>query len=1779
MVEEESINEDIIQYKYDYRGTLKRWSPFGLLLLILFVGGYLRFIGPNWDENSHPHPDERFLTMVETSLRIPASLGEYFNTSESPLNPNNTGHTFFVYGTLPIFIVRFLAEVFTKTGYDQVHLVGRAASATFDLISVFLVYLIAARLYRKRVALLAAALTAFSVLLIQHAHFFVVDPFANTFILLGIYFAIRVMDNGRIIDYVVFGLALGMSVASKVSAAPLAFVVAVCAGIRLWEAEEEDRLTELVKAAIGLTIAAVISLITFRVFQPYAFQGPTFFGIAINENWLNNMKEIAHQQSGAADFPPALQWALRTPIFFALQNLVLWGVGLPLGIVAWLSWGWATYRMIRYREIRHAPLVIWILIYFLWQSTNFTPAMRYQLPVYPTLAIMAAWGLWQAWDVVSNWTKENRQKIGRAVVGGVGALVLVGTGAYAFAFVNIYKVPHSQVAASRWIYANIPAGINLVMAEGEGEFLEPGSVPTRIYLDAGISQEVPFRLNQSGNLNRVILRVTSGVPVDADVQKIDLYVYEAERELDLVGSTSFMGQPVDGEINFQFNPVEPVELIRGRDYVLRIEAIQSSKIELLQEAQLNITGAGGDFSERVRFPQRFNLLKDDSYRTQLTVRDEGEVIGVHIPYLSVLDIDPSTVELEVHFVDSPNADDPIQVLSYKNPSPGDDEFDVKLYLDEAIPVGEGQTVYLRILLKNGLGISMRGSIIINETTWDLGLPMRIDGRDGFGGMYTGLNMELYWPDDQDDDQDGVSDKLERIVQSLSDGDYIVIPTNRVYGTTTRVPIRYPLTTEYYRALFDCHEPRSVLGCAARAEPGSFQNDIGYELIAINESNPTLGPFEISDQSAEEAFTVYDHPKVLIFAKTDEFSEDVIRERLLGVDVSNVLNAPPKDLTSGPSDVNILLPEDRLEEQTEGGTWSELFNRDGLINRSGFVATLVWWLAIALLGIAAFPLTRFAFKGFRDGGYPLARIIGLLFLSWGSWVLASLQIPFTNLLILFVFIILLLISAMLVWRNWEDYKAFFIEHKRTILWTEVLALGLFILDLAIRLGNPDLWHPYKGGEKPMDFSYLNAVLKSTSFPPYDPWFAGGFINYYYYGFVLVGVPIKFLGIVPSVAYNLVIPTLFALLGLAAFSVGYNLVARIEKSEKKSLFSYAHLAGLLAAVAIVLFGNLGTARMIYDGFKQLGGWPGDEAPFGSGLIYSGKGFIQYVTSDVEFPVRMDSWYWDPSRAIEPGPGEAGPITEFPFFTFLYADLHAHMINLPLTVTALAWGLSWLLAADKKKPYSIAEGALALFVGALVLGALRPTNMWDFPTYWALCAVAVIAAAWYRREDFSIRFFLEAINVPIILFGLAYLLYQPFNSWYQLGYTAVDMWQGSKTGIADYLTVHGVFLFVILIWMVWELRQWMASTPLSSLNKLRPYLILLLVALFVVTLGTIMFTVIGYQITPIAFHVMIWAGILILRPKLPIEKRAVLFLIGTATVLTLVVEFIVLRGDISRMNTVFKFYLEVWTLFSISASAAFVWILIDLQDFKVGWRIVWQVVAGVLLFLALLYPLTATSAKIKDRMSQTAPHVLDGAAFMETSTYHDIAGPMDLNEDYAAIRWMQDNVKGTPVIVEGNTPEYRWGSRYTIYTGLPGVLGWNWHQRQQRGFIGDSSVMDRAHEISSFYTTQLEDEAKEFLETYNVKYIVVGRLEKQYYEFIKPCWPTEDGAGVNCDLRGYPLGLGIPDVHPSDCQPINPDSEESQLKCPTYGLLKFEVMEKAGILEEVYRIGETVIYEVIL
>jgi YYY domain-containing protein len=1177
------------------------------------------------------------------------------------------------------------------------------------------------------------------------------------------------------------------------------------------------------------------------------------------------------------------------------------------------------------------------------------------------------------------------------------------------------------------------------------------------------------------------------------------------------------GQSESVSINYDFSPAgfasddsfavwleDPLEVAANQQYYLQLN-LPPGQGPLQLNGELELTIQGDQlYQEVIPFE---DTLVDYSNTTFMDFISPGDGFLTEVTMKLYPPAESGEKSLILSISRQPNGIDELAFGTYSDTFESGEGY--LFDLDKALLVEEGQEYHLNVSLEDSDGgVILRGAALANEGAWDDGLPVRLDGYDGFAGIYEpGLNFDMY--------EDDNLNKLSRFYDILDHAEYLLISSSRQWGSLPRIPERFPMTREYYRHLLGCPPELSIESCYNSAQVGDFQGDLGFELVAVFQSDPGFGSIGINDQSSEEAFTVYDHPKVFVFQKGSDYNPDSVRQSLGAVDLTKVIHLTPKKASEFPN--NMMLPLDRLTSQFGGGTWSELFNVESWINKSPIVTTVIWYLAVGLMGILAYPILRFALPGLADRGYPLSRIAGLLFISYLVWLAGSVKIPFSRATITLMVILLGVAASIMLFLQRTDLRREWSEKRDYFLIVEGLFLAFFVFDLMIRIGNPDLWHPWKGGERPMDFSYLNAVLKSTTFPPYDPWFAGGYINYYYYGFVYIGVLVKWLGIVPSVAYNLIIPTIFSMLALGAFSVGWNLVSFGQSAFRwtKSIFrSLPFVTGLAAALAVAVIGNLGTLRMIYQGYQRLAAPGGniEGANIITRVIWAVQGAVMTLTGS-SMPYGIADWYWLPSRAI-PAPNDVEPITEFPFFTVLYGDPHAHLFALPLTLLALSWGLSIVFARGwRHNPEDTYRSRIllitsSLIVGGLAIGSLRPTNTWDFPIYLVFGLLAVGYAVWkdfvssgkLRNKLGDISTTLKWIGIAagsmLVLGGLAFLLYQPYANWYVQGYTNIQLWKGTHTPFWSYLTHWGVFLFVIVSWLLWETREWMAKTPLSELRKLTPYRGILLVCSVLLIALIVVLQLTGISIAWFVVPILIWVAILIFQPKLSDAKRIVLVMIAAGLALTLMVEIIVLVGDIGRMNTVFKFYLQVWTLLGLSAAAGFGWTLASLTRWSPSWKSFWQIMVILLVSAAALYPLLGGTAKINDRMTEGVPPTLDGMAFMETAQYDDLGTSLDLGQDYDAIRWLQENVEKSPVIIEGHMVEYHWGTRNTIYTGLPNVIGWNWHQRQQRASASEDLIQERIAEVNDFYLTTDQDRAKSILERFDVKYIVVGQLERALY-----------------------------------------------------------------------------------
>ena len=335
-------------------------------------------------------------------------------------------------------------------------------------------------------------------------------------------------------------------------------------------------------------------------------------------------------------------------------------------------------------------------------------------------------------------------------------------------------------------------------------------------------------------------------------------------------------------------------------------------------------------------------------------------------------------------------------------------------------------------------------------------------------------------------------------------------------------------------------------------------------------------------------------------------------------------------------------------------------------------------------------------------------------------------------------------------------------------------------------------------------------------------------------------------------------------------------------------------------------------------------------------------------------------------------------------------------------------------------------------------------------ALFALYLVARFWLTR--LSALDLLAQIGGFLAL-NLAFAL--PYTSWYAATYNSVRLWDGGKTPLWAYFDIHGLFLFLIASLLLWDTAYWLRNTRVRALIENQQLAKTAALACLLLGLLAIGMTLAGYQVALIVIPLVTWIALLFFRPQQSLAMRFTLVLIGLALSLTLGVEIIVIGGDIGRQNTVFKFYMQVWLLLSIAGGIAFACLLRASKAFSRSLRIIWYTPCAALIFVAALFPIMGTRGRSFDRMAPNLPLTLDGLEYMTQSRHYEDspetgkASWTDLAVDHKLIRWLQENVIGSPVIIEGRRrpSEYYWNGRISISTGLPSVLGWNFHQRQQR------------------------------------------------------------------------------------------------------------------------------------
>jgi len=1521
------------------------WGPNFLLPVLLVAALALRLYGIDWDDGHGFHPDERsFYLRADDMFRVLTQapghetwlaqwpemrtglpgIGTALSAEHSPLNPH-----WFPLGSILIYalvLIRSVAELFTDWGAMDMRFAGRTLAALADTASIALMFVIGRRMYGRWTGLLAAALTAFAVIHIQHAHFYRPEPFTVLTSLAALWAMLRFADTARIRDAALLGLLVGLAMAPKVSVAP---ILAPLALVFLWAWKDRagGRWADLtvwsaVRFAPTVMLAALLALAAFFVTTPYAFLD---FG-----TFVSDIRAQAGMAREAGHWPFTWQYADTPAFWYQIRQTSVWGLGIPLGIVAWLA----------------APFTAWMA----WRG-----------------------GLAQRSD-----------------------LLLLASAVPAFVFLELFEVKFLRyVFPLMPFYVLMGARMLVWFVEWAQAWRNEGSRDAVLLLD-----DAPFSEEWHAT-----------PPTIGD----DLIFDEPLLGDDAPFSEEWHATPPTGGmvVSATGRPVEPNDRA---------------------DHQLSGWQRVVEMSRRYAYPASIVVM---------------------------LVVVASTV---------------LYALAFSG-----------IYSRPHTAVAAAEWI--------NANVPSNATIINGGSFWDERIPDL--------GRYDVWTFPAYH-------QDSDPNKIPDLVDRLSSSDYVVFYSNRAYGSVARLPGEYPQSSAFLRLLFG--------------------GDLGYRLEQSFSSYPTLAYFELRDDPygraglpapirteesswrpgrhhglnlgyADENVIGYDHPQALVFRNADRLTRSEVRSRI-------------DDGTGGSQETPpLMLTPDALEAQQDGGTWSHVFRPDGWPSRAPWLS---WFLALELICLIAFPLTWWVLRPLHDRGLLFSRVVGLLLVAWVAWLLVnSGAVEFSIAAIALAMLVVAIPSAVVLAVSWRDIAGWLRRHWRMALAAEALFVLAYLAFVLIRAANPDLWHPWRGGEKPMELAYFTAVVRSSVLPPFDPWFAGGYLNYYYWGYFILSIPTRLTGIPPATAFNLAVPTFFALTATGAGALAYYLVkaaggnrvavSPADQAERtrgwvvpwrriaRWLPGSAAVVGLGGAVMVAVAGNLdGVVQLFHILSARVNGIP---VPLSAFDFWRSSRAIPEIPSFE--PSALTPWLESTDRV------DLGfHITEFPYFTFLFADLHAHMMTMPFALLALALGFAALLGVSRSGPKSIWTWGCVALLG-LAVGSLWTINSWEYPAYALLMAGFAASAAWLMPGEFRVRVAL-GIALALLAAAVSYVAFLPFHGATETFGTGIEPTRW-RSPLSNYLLIHALPLLGALALLSATLPG--AVTPLlarvragTEVPAAHQWLLVgalagLALAYYFLAAGFLTAGVLMILLTLACWSLA--ATLLNGQESTAPSDVAALGLLAVALAIGIGVDFVRVEGDIARMNTLFKYYLVAWVLFGVAGAYGF-WRGWNAWRFHEGYfrrliRLSFAQIVVIVAVGAMIYPVLATPVRIQDRFHST-PLTLDGAAWMPDAVHYERDELIEMRWDADAIRWLQDNVSGSPVILEAHGDQYRWNGRMSVYTGLPTVIGWPWHQTQQRNDW--DLIQARARDVSSIYNTINKHEALELIDRYGVRYVVVGELERIYY-----------------------------------------------------------------------------------
>lgn len=705
---------------------------------------------------------------------------------------------------------------------------------------------------------------------------------------------------------------------------------------------------------------------------------------------------------------------------------------------------------------------------------------------------------------------------------------------------------------------------------------------------------------------------------------------------------------------------------------------------------------------------------------------------------------------------------------------------------------------------------------------------------------------------------------------------------------------------------------------------------------------------------------------------------------------------------------------------------------GLILKDEFIYVFRWWTVFLAIGLLYFPLSFCVFSSFTDRGFMFSKIIGLAISVYFFWLVSYMKLLRINLLNCWcVTVIAGIITYILFLTRKKSFKKIWsVIDRDTVSWIlceESILLFSLCFWAYLRGFNPKI----EGLEKYMDFGFVNSILRSGYVPPKDMWFAGSSINYYYFGQYVTAFLTSLSGIATEISYNIMMAALFAFSMALCFTIVSDMLKGYGTGKSR-----AASGGLIAAMLVSLGGNL---HSFFYGFLSKFSKDGDHY-----------------------------WFPDATRYIGYNPETSDKtIHEFPVYSFVVSDLHAHVINMIFVLAMIGLLLAVfrklrnMPGSDKKDQYPPSEIFFPeMLLAGLFTGIFQMSNYWDFPIYLTVTLFVLICAA-VRRYGFTkktvvitvLQFF--AVLVLSILFSLPFnLTFEKMASQIRIARNHSMLYQ--LFVLWGYQLTFAVVFFAVILYA----EQNSESQKIKGKEKIN--------------------TTRDLSFIDRVRNVL---------ENFSAEDVFAVILCISATGLVIIPELVYVKdiyeNGYARANTMFKLTYQAFIMFGLAAGYIFIRIReSECNGFKMQ---IAKALTVAMMILPMIYPFYAIPSWYKN-LDAKQYEGLDGLAFLAREN----------PDDYELIYWLRENIQGQPVVLEANGDSYTYNCRISMATGLPTIQGWFTHEWLWRGSL--NAVQERIDEVKLIYESDDIEQTKELLRKYNVAYIVIGKTEQKQFPGIK-------------------------------------------------------------------------------